>query len=321
MSELSEIPFFVVGNPRSGTTLLRYMLSSHPRLYIPSETGFLPYMGLSPDKYLSKVQVAQLLDRVGKLNRQWANLVPDLDVFRAELHKPTLPHILDALYRIQIEPFDAQRWGDKTPTYIRYIPEILNIFPGARFIHVVRDGRDASLSAQKKWRQRHFYMDQTYLLKSWVEHIELGQAAGTELGATQYLEIRYEMLVTEPEKVLRDICQFLDEDFHAAMLDHTQLARRTIGDRGHVEVRKELSINSVQRWQNQLTNFEKKLADTVAGPILDSLDYPRAELGRFTFTERIRYSFILLRYQIINLGRKILTGLGLLRINRGKHQK
>ena len=245
-------------------------------------------------------------------------MVSDLNTFYSNLTIPTLPYILDALYRIKIAPFDARRWGDKTPAYIRYIPDLLKIFPKAYFIHVVRDGRDASLSAEKKWRRRHFYMDKTYLLKSWVEHIEQGQAAKAYLGSAQYLEIRYEILVTQPEKVLRNICYFINEDFHPAMLNHTPLARKTNADRGHVEVRENLSVDSVQRWRKQFTDFEKKLADTIAGPTLDFLGYQRADLGKLTLSEKIKLAIYLFRFHIINFGRKILTGLGLLRINRGK---
>ena len=68
MSNLSEMPIFIVGNPRSGTTLLRYMISSHPRLHIPSETGFLPYLQVTPQALLAKDQVARLLHRIGTLN-------------------------------------------------------------------------------------------------------------------------------------------------------------------------------------------------------------------------------------------------------------
>ncbi|RMF40576.1 MAG: sulfotransferase, partial [Anaerolineae bacterium] len=156
-------PFFIVGHPRSGTTLLRFMLSSHPRLYIPEETGFIPF--LLPRRMhhapLSLAQTRRLLARIARLNYLWDGLVDDLPAFYAALPAPTLPVILDTLYRRQIAPFGAQRWGDKTPLYVQHIPLLADLFPGAQFIHIIRDGRDAALSARKKWG--YAYQDLTYL--------------------------------------------------------------------------------------------------------------------------------------------------------------
>lgn len=140
-------PFFIVGHPRSGTTLLRFILARHPAFAIPDETGFLPFLDVDPRKELSAAAVTALLQRIGHLNRYWEGLVEDEAAFYVGLPRPVLPNILDALYRRKL-PQEVDRWGDKTPLYVQYIPEIQVIFPEAQFIHLIRDGRDAALSAR-----------------------------------------------------------------------------------------------------------------------------------------------------------------------------
>ena len=84
ISQASEIaPIFIVGSPRSGTTLLRFMLSSHSRIYVPDETGFIPYL-VKPSrvsKYLSQDDVHFILKRIASLNYLWTDLVVDISAF------------------------------------------------------------------------------------------------------------------------------------------------------------------------------------------------------------------------------------------------
>lgn len=320
---LKEIPFFIVGNPRSGTTLLRFILSSHPRLYIPDETGFIPFLRLDPQAKLSRDQVKRVLTRVGKLNLNWHGLVDDVEAFYDALAEKTLPHVLDALYRRRIADHadpDAVRWGDKTPSYVRYIPLLSQIFPSAQFVHVIRDGRDATLSAQKKWGTQRWYMDNYYLLKNWVRNVEAGRATGRALGSGRYLEIHYEALVQTPRPELKKLCTFLNERFHPAMLDHTRLARERIGPQGHVEVRREISTRSVQRWRREMTAFDRKLADRIAGVTLTTLGYEPAGDEAMTPTEAVRYAFLAAKYRFTDAVRQTLTALGILTLNKGKRR-
>ena len=90
-------PIFIVGSPRSGTTLMRFVLSSHPNIYIPDETGFIPYL-LKPSRvkdFLSQAEVANILKRIGKLNYLWRDLVFDIPAFYQSLPEPNITNILD----------------------------------------------------------------------------------------------------------------------------------------------------------------------------------------------------------------------------------
>lgn len=322
-------PFFIVGHPRSGTTLLRFMLSSHPRLYVPDETGFLPFLNTDPQVDLDRTAVTALLRRIGQLNRFWAGLVTDEEAFYTGLSRPVLPFILDALYRLQAPP-DTPRWGDKTPLYIQYMPQIQAIFPRAQFIHVIRDGRDAALSARAKWGHARPYMDLSYLLRNWVRNVQAGQAfgelsraaAGNLLGPDRYYELRYEALIDNPRDTLHDLCLFLGESFDPTMLDYRQVARREGGGVDvHVEAQEELQSGSIGRWKREMTIFERKLARVTSGPLLAELGYDADDdLAPLTTADRLHLAWLSARFQALDWLRAWLYRRGLLTLNYNRRQ-
>lgn len=317
MTELLERPFFVVGHPRSGTTLLRFMLSSHPRLHIPEETGFIPFLVKDVNAPLGLEQVRSILARLGKLNYLWDHLVDDVPAFYRSLPEPRLTYLLDALYRQQIAEYGASRWGDKTPTYVGYIPLLNEIFPTAQFIHVIRDGRDATLSALAKWPERGRYMDSYYLLANWVRNVRAGREDGPALGPSRYLEVRYETLVEQPQQVLEEILAFLGEELHPGMLDHTRLARKLgPGPQDHVEVQQPISTASVQRWRTEMTPFDQKLANHIAGDLLEELGYQRAPVDALTAGEALRLFFLAGKFRLADTSRTLLYATGILSLNR-----
>ena len=161
-------------------------------------------------------------------------------------------------------------------------------------------------------------MDMYYLLRNWVRHVERGRAVGLAMPADVYLEVRYEDLVANPEIVLERICRFLGEEFMPDLLDHTRLARQEIGPAGHVEVRQPISTTSVQRWRTDMSEFEKRMADRVAGSTLSALGYELAELGPLSPTESTRLLLLSAKYAGTQIARQGLTRTGLLTLNRGK---
>lgn len=320
MVALPERPFFIVGSPRSGTTLLRFILSSNPRLHVPGEMGFLPFVPKDAAGELSPHQVERVLQRIGQLNRNWDEMVEDVTSFTESLRQPTLRHVLDALYRRKIAPYGARRWGDKTPSYVRYIPTLDQIFPTAQFVHVIRDGRDVTLSPLAKWGQERWYMDSYYLLKNWARNVTQGREAGRRLGPDRYLETHYEDLVQRPRDTIRSICSFLDERFTSQMLNHTILARHEIGAGGHTEVTRPISTASVSRWRSEMTAFDRQMADQIAGPTLSRLGYRTTDTEPLHPSEWRKLFLLAAKYRLVDAVRGMLMALGLLTLNRGKRQ-
>ena len=111
------------------------------------------------------------------------------------------------------------RYGDKTPANVLYVELLAAAFPQARFLHIVRDGRDVVPSLM----EMHFGPDRFGAAALfWRDRVTRGRAGGRRVGADRYREIRYEDLVAEPEPVLRDICGFFELDVRA---DHARVPR------------------------------------------------------------------------------------------------
>ena len=314
-----DLPFFIVGNPRSGTTLLRFILSSHSRIYIPEETGFVPHLAHLANQPLDRRQVLDLVEQIGKMNREWQGIVTDEQAFCKSLTFPTTLHdLLDVLYRVRIAPQGAARWGDKGPSYVRWIPQLEQIFPEALYIDVIRDGRDCTLSALKKWSADHWYYDTYYLMRTWQRNVEAGQQAAATLGPQRYLAIRYEELVGDPESTARKICDFLGETFEPAMLDHTPLAKQLIAPTGHFEVERPVTQATVENWRKRMSTFDQKLSLRLCGDTLRSLGYALPDLPPMTLAEKLRYAKLAAKFQAADNARRFLYRIGWLKMSRFK---
>lgn len=322
MALLPEKPFFIIGHPRSGTTLLRFILSSHPRIYIPEETGFIPFLPYREKLLISYPEFIEILARIGSLNYLWKDSVTSPHELYESLPVKNLALILDALYRIQIAPYGAVRWGDKTPLYVQYLKEIDAIFPQAQFIHLIRDGRDALLSARKKWPDNHYYKNGYYLIRNWARNVSAGQEAAAWLGPERYLEIRYEDLILAPQVTTQNICVFLNESFSETMLDHTQLARKVgPGPDNHSEILEPISQNSLYRWKSSMSLYERKMTQRSALNLFRELGYEIERLPSMNWLESLYFTGNRVEFFLLDSFRDILYKTGLLTLNRTMRKK
>lgn len=314
MSEPSDTPFFIIGVHRSGTTLLRYMLSSSPRVYIPPESDFIPrFFGRAPHRPLPPRRLKRLLTIIFtqyRFVREWQGPPPDPARFGRQ---PSPAAFLDTLYRLYAQQRGALRWGDKTPIYASYLPLLDTLFPQARFIHLIRDGRDVALSMLEKWGRSEPHVDIYFTARNWVRRIQQARAAGQRLGPTRYLEMRYEALTAEPERELRALCAFLEEEFHPAMLAHQEQARLDVAAGSfHAPVREPASTARVARWRSALDSADVRLFESVAGPLLAELGYPVSSLPNLTAREQVRLRALQAKYVTLQTGRAVLQQVGLM---------
>ncbi|HKO60953.1 MAG TPA: sulfotransferase, partial [Pyrinomonadaceae bacterium] len=136
---------FIVGVPRSGTTLLRLMCDAHPDLSVPPEMGFMPAVARLHSE-ARPARSAFLRAVTGLPSWQDANI--DRAEFEAAVSAVEPFHVSEAIrtfYRTYARRFGKSRWGDKTPAYCLHMRDIERILPEARFIHIIRDGRDVGL--------------------------------------------------------------------------------------------------------------------------------------------------------------------------------
>ncbi|HYW06497.1 MAG TPA: sulfotransferase [Longimicrobium sp.] len=220
----------VVGAPRSGTTLLRLMLDSHPDLAIPPETGFLSAarrLRGSGDRL--RERFFQTVTAFPPGASAWADFGIAADEFRQALQQIepfTASAGFRAFYRLYAARHGKPRWGDKTPIYCLSINPIRRLLPEARFVHIIRDGRDVALSLREQWFSPG--RDMTTLAKYWARCVAGARKAG--VGRSDYLEVRYEELVREPARVLTRTCQFLELDWNPAVLAHHTRAEARLGE-------------------------------------------------------------------------------------------
>ncbi len=311
-----ERPIFIVGVHRSGTTLLRFMLNSNPRIYIPPESDFIPrFFGRAPQGALSQRRIAWLLEIIFtryRLVKEWQGEPPDPAEFATAMTEPTPAAFLEVLYGRYAQQQGAQRWGDKTPIYASYMDLIATIFPHAQFVHIIRDGRDVALSMLDKWGEKEFHVDIYFAARNWQRRIRQAQASGARLGPECYYEMRYEALVEDPEAELRPLCQFLSERYLPEMAQPHRLGRQQIsaGD-FHAPLRQPPSTSRVGRWQQEMAGADLRLFQRVAGDLLADLGYELADAGPMPAGEGGRMALLTVKYDVLQAGRRLLQAAGL----------
>jgi len=217
---------FVVGVGRSGTTLLRLMLDAHPQLAIPAETHFVPDL---LERQAECRMSGELVDAI-VASRTWDDFGLDAERLRAEASEAHgAAEVLRVFYRLCAEREGKPRWGDKTPGYVKRMRAIGDALDEARFIHLVRDGRDVALSRLKRGMGAEKPIGDVADL--WKRRIENARKQAKHLRG-RYLELRYEDLVADPEPALREICELIELEFDPAMLAHHERAGERISELG-----------------------------------------------------------------------------------------
>jgi hypothetical protein len=253
---VAQAPFFVIGAGRSGTTLLRLILAGHSRLHIPPETWFLrPLVRDFPlTGALTQPQFERAIETMVRHER-WPDMNIAADVLRrqaAALTQPTLVDLIDLVYRHLLDSSGKQRLGDKTPHYFAIVPELAMLYPEAKFIYLVRDGRDVAISWIDAGWQR--YYEPGFEWPASMAHLDHDRSAYPN----HVLEVRYEDLVRQPAEVARRICAFIGERFEPAMLDwqdRTELVASR--DRHlHARLRQPLSEDAIAVWRRRLSAVE-----------------------------------------------------------------
>ena len=270
-------PIFVVGFQRSGTTLLQSLLGAHPRIAAPPETHFIfriaglrDYFGdLSDDRRL-RVAVHELLNPPAPILAD-SGFDEDRVFERAAAGPRTYASLLDALMRDFADRQGKPRWCEKTP--IQPALHILDFFPNAQLVHIVRDPRDVVASCLEApwWRGR---ADQ--LARAWKRFTLENIRVGADAGPQQYLQLRYEDLTRDPEAVLRIACVFLGEEYSPAMLENRQARETAISTAGNpwqFRVLEEVTAGRQGRWVSRLTRAQALQVNAVTAGVLPALGY------------------------------------------------
>ena len=266
---MTERPILLVGSPRGGTTLLRDLLRSHPRLTFPPESNVLPELHrLHGDP--ATVRRGRLL--AADLLRSFSIRAWGLELTIEELaEERTFAAMVERLYGAWAAREGKARWGDKTPLHALELPAALAIFPRAQVVHLVRDGRDVTASLL---RQPWGPACAAGAARLWRRCVDAAQRDGAALGKDGYHEVRFEDLVAEPEPVLGKLCAFLGEEYDPGLLAPSRIPAPA-GLRQPWPARQEQAIDggTVGRWRGELSPVQLAAVEAEAGPALRRLGY------------------------------------------------
>ncbi|MEO1037782.1 MAG: sulfotransferase [Pseudomonadota bacterium] len=279
-SNMSEQPVFIFGAPRSGTSLLSRILNAHPQLCIPLES--LLYSTFWPIRH----SYGELNDdgNAERLLRHMLRWRPMLDWQPAVTFDDAIRHLdrrdFHGVFRAILMARAAQDskpvWGEKSPWHAFYWREILDGFPSARVVHIVRDPRDICLSWKKaRQGQRHVYP----LAGRWAAYQDTMSDVRTGWPNDAFYEVRYEALIEQPESTCRGMCEFLGITYDTAMLAFHEHAAR---ERYNTDVTNEANLarpvlaTNAGKWADELGDDEIRWIEAVAGPHMDAYGYSRS---------------------------------------------
>jgi hypothetical protein len=216
--------FFILGNPRSGTTLIRVMLNSHSKIGVPPECGMIQwwynkYKNWAKDNSISERDFINDIYSSKKIE-DWNISKKDIaEVFKS--NPKSYSHVFNLLYRNYTGKGII---GDKNNYYIHHLQEINEIYPNTKYIHLVRDGRDIACSYLKinTLDKRLKYLPKvsnsiTEIANEWSTTIKKIDAFMEDKNA---LVVKYEDLLVEPKKILTEVCDFLGQCFETKMLEY-----------------------------------------------------------------------------------------------------
>jgi len=276
---------FVCGCHRSGTTLLGRLANAHPQLAVFNETRwiarwYVARVGLTPEGYVTPRLIEELraFPRFQKLD------LPD-DAARALLaDDPPVPYarFISGIFDLYGRQQGKELVGDKTPHYVRFIDLLHGFWAHARFVHIIRDGRDVTLSTLDwaKGPARGFpalWARDPVVTSAlwWDSHVRVGRETGARLGPGLYQEVRYEALVADPARECAALCDFLDLPFDEAMLRFHEGREKDKPDLDAKRAWRPVTAG-LRDWRTAMAPADVEAFEAVAGPLLEELGYERA---------------------------------------------
>ena len=237
-------PFFLVGAERSGTTLLRLMLDRHPKIAFHSEFEFaVDYFQDGKYPLIADYYEYLAIDRLFAAS----NFIIDRQL--------NYPQLVNSFLMQKRERSGKSLVG---ATVHRHFDRLLQIWPEAKFIHIVRDGRDVARSCIKmNWAGNVWTGSDR-----WIEVEQLWSQLQQTLTSDRYIEVRYENLITQPEMILTDLCSFMGTSFHPAMFSYAQTTTYDLPN-----------PKLLLQWKAKLSPWEIRLLETKIGSLLVKYDY------------------------------------------------
>ena len=275
-------PIFVVGAPRTGTTLVKEILNRHPLVHLFDEVHFFERIyddrDAIGDMGNPRAQ-SHAIQRIRAIVRDFGSDQRVADHLTMEVYRRRLQGegggyrgLLATLLKAGAELEGATYWGDSSPQDVLYLDTIHRWFPEARIVALVRDPRGFLASCKNyyrrgvpTYRERYNPLTNSMLWRSYMR--ALVDAEATPWGSL-VLRVRYEDLVAEPEREVRRICDHVGIEYRTNMID-VERTNTSFVDGGGTGI----VSTSVDRWRGELSPTEIWIGQRVFGELMERFDY------------------------------------------------
>lgn len=284
----------MIGTQRSGSNLLRLMLNQLNEIAAPHPPHILKRMYPLLNYYgdLSLTNNFQLLAedvcRLIELNPvPWEGVTLDRREMISRCKENSLVALYGAAYDICKESWNAKSWCCKSLENIEYVEEIERYFDNPRYIYLYRDGRDVALSFKKAVvGEKHMFN----IAKNWAKTQSIALSLRDKFDASRFFSISYEELTNKPEYSAKRLCRFLGVDYDQAMLDFhrsDEASRSAKSSSLWSTLTQPIIRNNSQKFLKETSRDEIIIFESIAGNILDKLNYDRVYVKK---GEEIEYS-------------------------------
>lgn len=277
--------FFIIGAQRSGTTLLRLLLNAHSQVAIPEDgTFWMPLIRVhhsNPHKPIRGRLLSNHIEYLRK-NDQVRKWKLDVDHLLEEFlftGQATLKELIESFYVEFAKKNNKIFWGDKSPSFFRKVKELSEIFPTAKFIHIIRDGRDVYLSMRDRLSGRK---NVAVAAMEWKYKMHKARQSLSQLPSDRWLEVKYEDTLKAPEPGIKNICNFLGIDYEETMLDFWKSSHEFVDNYHSDLIFKPISLSPVEKWKKEMTDGDNRIFEYIAGDMLKNCRYEVTSMGRFT---------------------------------------
>lgn len=274
-----KAPIFIVGPPRSGTSLLSAIIGSHSRIACGPETDLFRALPLDEAKRIvaGKNWPAQAIEKLEEIKYpDGKSIATHFGLTQDQLrrHMSTEPASEESIYSAIPAAFSIMqgkaRWAEKTPRHLFYVEDIRRLFPNAKFIRIIRDPRDSIPSVIKNIGLSTSLVGEFY---RWTSvYAKTDPFFRSDRGS---ITVRYEDLVANTKQEVASICEFLEEEFEPSMLDRADADHvRVASETWKSDIDKKITANNVYGWRSKLDPDVARAASLICYEALKQLKYP-----------------------------------------------
>lgn len=271
-------PLFIVGVQRSGSTLLRLILNAHSKIAIPEEARFLtPLLKYKKINKIYKGAELLTLKNYLKNNSQFALWNFDSSGFFAKLNlleSISLRYLIDLMFSSYCNCENKTVWGDKS-LFFGSVHILHQLFPDARFIHIIRDGRDVFDSWRKIDKRKN---NPAVISLDWAYKEKSINTAFDKLPNDKKLSVRYEDLIDSPDKIVKRVCNFLDIPFEHNMLEFYKSSKKYIGGHHSRLIFNKIDSGNANKWKKALTESEIRIFTCLSRNLLRKYGYETKDI-------------------------------------------